>query len=44
MDIIKSSLDTSSKEYANNSKAMEKLVSDLEKKVVLSQKVEGQKQ
>ena len=39
MDIIKSSLDSSSKEYIKNCKVMEKLVSELKKKVVFSQKL-----
>ena len=34
MDIIKSSLDSSSKEYIKNSKVMEKLVSELKQKVI----------
>ena len=41
MDIIKSSLDSSSKEYIKNSKVMEKLVSELKQKVVFSQKGGG---
>ena len=41
MDIIKSSLDSSSKEYIKNSKVMEKLVSDLKQKVIFSQKGGG---
>ena len=36
MDIIKSSLDSSSKEYIKNCKVMEKLVSELKQKVVFS--------
>ena len=41
MDIIKSSLDSSSKEYIKNSKVMEKLVSELKQKVIFSQKGGG---